>query len=254
MAEKHNSPLALAPVGHLYALEVLKLTAVVNGDALKKFIEQFTKAPLQAIDGLDHAGRRVVLHQQDNPHAGPPLCQHQEGLLGALAPHNAVHLPVPKTAPALDLLRALFDALATGSPGGLLFTLGGVVAAALVMQVLRGQEKEHVPTVDVIIDRILTDFRVKFLPVVSDFRKGGTRGKALDHDELLQPLDQGVVMADFELLALFLEESLVFAVCHVRTIDLNVNEVRGALDAQAPAYFIVDRPFTLAQGLRNSGL
>lgn len=53
-----------------------------------------------------------------------------------------------------------------------------------------------------IIDRILTNFRVKFLPVVSDFRKGGTRGKALDHDELLQPLDQGVVMADFELLAL----------------------------------------------------
>ena len=62
------------------------------------------------------------------------------------------------------------------------------------------------------------------------------------------------LMADFELLALFLEESLVFAVCHVRTIDLNVNEVRGALDAQAPAYFIVDRPFTLAQGLRNSRL
>ena len=97
------------------------------------------------------------------------------------------------------------------------------------MQVLRGQKEEHVPTVDVIIDRILTDFRVKMLSVVSDFRKGGTRGKALDHDELLQPLDQGVVMADFELLALFLEESLVFAVCHVRTIDLNVNEVRGAL-------------------------
>ena len=65
------------------------------------------------------------------------------------------------------------------------------------MQVLRGQEKEHVPTVDVIIDRILADFRVKFLPVVSDFRKGGTRGEALDHDELLQPPDQGVVMADF---------------------------------------------------------
>lgn len=133
MAEKHNSPLALAPVGHLYALEVLKLTAVVNGDALKKFIEQFTKAPLQAIDGLDHAGRRVVLHQQDNPHAGPPLCQHKEGLLGALAPHNAVHLPVPKTAPALDLLRALFDALATGCPGGLLF----------VLEMIKMQEKKY---------------------------------------------------------------------------------------------------------------
>ena len=37
-----------------------------------------------------------------------------------------------KAAPALDLLGAVFDALAVGAPGGLLSAFGGVVAAALV--------------------------------------------------------------------------------------------------------------------------
>lgn len=39
---------------------ILKLTAIVNGDTLEKFIKQLAKVPLQAVDDLDHAGRRVV--------------------------------------------------------------------------------------------------------------------------------------------------------------------------------------------------
>lgn len=107
VAEKHNGPLALAPVGGLDALEVLKLTAIVHRDALEQLIEQLAKTALQAVDGLDYAGRRVVLQQHHNAHTGPALGEDQEGLFGALAPHDTVHFPMPKTAPALDLLGAI---------------------------------------------------------------------------------------------------------------------------------------------------
>ena len=40
MAEKHNGPLALAPVGRLDALEVLKLTAVVHRDGFEQLISK----------------------------------------------------------------------------------------------------------------------------------------------------------------------------------------------------------------------
>ena len=147
MAEKHNGPLSLAPVGGLDALEVLKLTAIVHRDALEQLIEQLAKTALQAVDGLDYAGRRVVLQQHHNAHTGPALGEDQEGFFGALASHDTVHLPMTKTAPALDLLGAVFNALAVGAPGGLPLALGGVVAAALVVQVLRGEVEEHIPTV-----------------------------------------------------------------------------------------------------------
>lgn len=117
---------------------------------------------------------------------------------------------MPKTAPAFDLLGAVFNALAVGAPGGLPLALGGVVAAALVVQVLRGEVEKHIPTVDVIIERVLTYHGVIDFPVVSDFRKGGSGGKALDHDQLLQPPGQGVVLANLEVPALSLRKSLYF--------------------------------------------
>ena len=71
--------------------------------------------------------------------------------------------------------------------------------------------------VDVIIKHVLTNFRVILLTIVSDFLKGSTRGKVLDHDERLQSFDKGVVMAGFQFLTLFFEKFLSFSVCYVRT-------------------------------------
>lgn len=59
MAEKHQSALALAAVGHFYTFEVLKFTTVIYGDTFEQFIEQLAETPLQTVDSLDHTGRCI---------------------------------------------------------------------------------------------------------------------------------------------------------------------------------------------------
>ena len=128
------------------------------------------------------------------------------------------------------------------------------MAAALVVQVLRGEVEEHISTVDVIIERVLTYHGVIDFPVVSDFRKGGSGGKALDHDQLLQPPGQGVVLTNLEVPAFVLEKVPIFPLRHLRAVNLNKLIFGGLLDTEAPVDFIVDGPLTFAQSAGNGGL
>ena len=91
-----------------------------------------------------------MLQEHHNAHAGPALGEDQEGFFGALAPHDTVHLPMAKTAPALDLLGAVFNALAVGAPGGLPLASwimkladGGEVLKMLISIVAIGIPKER---------------------------------------------------------------------------------------------------------------
>lgn len=91
----------------------------------------------------------------------------RHSLLGTYCTHYAVHFPVPKRFPAVNLVRPVLDALPTGRSGRFLFSAWVflVVALSLFPQVLRGQNQKHIPPVDIIIKRALADVCAVFLLV-----------------------------------------------------------------------------------------
>ena len=87
--------------------------------------------------------------------------------LGTYRTHYAVHFPVPKRFPAVNLVRPVLDVLPTGRSGRFLFSAWVflVVALSLFPKVLRGQNQKHIPPVDIIIKRALADVCAVFLLV-----------------------------------------------------------------------------------------
>ena len=136
--------------GALHALAIGKFAPVVHGDALEHLAEHSgPHAPLQPVQNAHDAGGGVVVHLADDLVPRHASGEDAQGGLGALLAHYAVHLPVARLLPVVDVLRAMLDAIPSG--GFRCFhAVVGPLLVTLVAQLLVGQGPQ-VPVLDVLI-------------------------------------------------------------------------------------------------------
>ena len=107
MAIVELRPLPLPSAGLLHPGAVGKLGAVVHRDTLEQLAEILSVFPLQSVKCPDNAGRGVVPHWHNNSCPCQPLRQHKQRPLGTYRTHYAVHFPVPKRFPVVNLINCV---------------------------------------------------------------------------------------------------------------------------------------------------
>ena len=124
-----------------------------------------------------------------------PLCQHHQGRLAALAPHNAVHFPVSENVPAVDLLRALFGGITLGRSGPVVVARFPSLTPPLplIQQVRLCHIQENVPPINPVVKGGFTNFSIKLFPVDLDLCQGRAGGPLFIYDLVLYVLHKSKI-------------------------------------------------------------
>ena len=137
--------------GFLHSIAILKFAPVVDRYALEYPLKVLSQFPLQSIQYLDYAPHGMVWHSKNEAIPGKSFRQYQKGSFAALAAHDAVHFPIPKSFPLFYLCWAVLYGLPFGLSGPLVWLRLFLVVLALIKQVFFAEAQEDVAPVDVVI-------------------------------------------------------------------------------------------------------
>ena len=233
--------LAFAAAFLFHAGRVGELAAIVDRDAGEDLREQGADFALDAVQGPDDAGARLIPQRDDDLLPGLALSQHEEGVADALAAFDAVHLPVAEGLTGVDFFRPLLDALACRGPGdGALWCLSGRLALAALRQHF-GRElvAEHFAA-DVIVDGARADLRLEAPAVDLGLADGSLGAVLLVADLLDEVVGQLVVVAELQIRALRLQVLPVEPVGFVRVVADLGGQVAVEVLIGGPLHFPVD--------------
>ncbi len=226
MAVVDLGALAFAPAFLFDPEAVGELDAVVAGDGLENLREVPAELPLDAVDGLDHAGSGAVWHEDHELAAGEPLGQHEQGLLRVAGADDRVHLPVSEGAALVDFLGPVFDAFPAGRSGDSDLPVG-LLFVGLVREVCVGDPAEHAELY-VAVEGRLAEGDGKMEAEALDLSEHCPGAVFLVGDLGLDVLGEGVVVAELDGGTLGLHVDAVFLVSDVRA----VSDLRGVVAVQ----------------------
>lgn len=133
MAEINRRPLSLSfPYATLNTGPIRELGAVVARYRLEYHGEKVSELPLEAIEGPDDRNRPPVLYLYDNLAPRHPLREDEEPRLCPFLPEDAIHFPMSRLFPFVDLRLPLLD-----TPASRLFLLPHLVILPLALSLFR---------------------------------------------------------------------------------------------------------------------